>query len=167
MMSSFSSEQLARIPRTLLERHQVCPLPSPRANKTGLVQVFCMWDPNDLVRRHAVETTLQPYLSSFRIEFIQPLVPSPDEYLRRLLDALYAVKRPERGSPTCSFCGQDGRLLASASAAICARCIGSDPPPEISAVMCSFCSHPAPPIRGCNQFAICDECLAFAISILK
>jgi len=166
-MSPFSSQQLARIPREVLERHRVCPLPSPRATTTGLVQVFCMWDPNDLVQRLAVEATLRPYIGSLRIEFIQPLVSSPDEYLRRLLDALYDVKPPERGPSACSFCGQGGQLLASSSAAICARCIDSDRPPEVGALVCSFCSHPSPVIRGRNQSTICDDCLSLARSILE
>src|SRR5579862_2614494 len=88
----FIPDVLKQIPRDLLEKHCICPLPSPNAAKTGVVQVFCFWDPNDASRRASAQVMLRPYLGDLNLEFFQPVVPSPDEYFRELLDATYNTK---------------------------------------------------------------------------
>jgi hypothetical protein len=113
---------------------------------------------------------LRPYLAGLSIEFIQPIVPSPEDYLRQLLDGLYeteASKRP--AAPKCSFCGRGGRVLASdkGRAAICPQCVKIDRPPRASTSRCAFCENPSGSVYVRSGVGICDGCLDLAISILE
>ena len=65
-------EMLATIPREEVERMQAFPLPN--ISGRTVIQVQCLWNPNDTARRTEAEAIFRKYLGAkFSYKFFQPL----------------------------------------------------------------------------------------------
>jgi len=166
------TESLLRsIPRELLEANGVFPLPPGAGSKTGVIDVVCVWDPNDVARRAQAESAIRPHLEGARLTFFQPIRPDAKEYLLALLAVRYRdqpAAPPDPAPGGCDFCkaANKDRLFASANGSrICGECARSEGDSALPGTNCTLCRG-TEGVRLLAGKSGCRACLEFARAIL-
>ena len=165
-------EDVRRIPRSVFESHRVFTIPSARVSGDKIVNVMCLWHPDDLGRRADAISDLAPYFPGAEFLFAQPGVPDPELYLRNFLDMTYntpAARSPEQPRPVCGGCGNTGRqcLVAPSGRTICMECVFAAEVVSLQDAKCDFCESPLPPTRVCGGQTICHGCVTLARELVQ
>lgn len=166
--TTFTLDDVRKVPRELFERMRILPLPTKLATKGGGIEdsitVLVCWDPNDVVRRAAAITALGAHFPEAHFRFMR--LPGDDEearffkYLDRTFDPKPVIAKK------CTFCGATGaHLVAGKAGSICPACLAAlESSPHVHGE-CVLCATSFDGLFTTGAYGICASCKELATKV--